>query len=91
MAGDPKQLGPVLRSKIAEKKGLGELLRFSCATGQASFIPSVTGVTLLERLMSSCELFSRGADGTYDKYLFSLSLFHETNIPMAMRNTSVAT
>ncbi|XP_022790553.1 putative helicase mov-10-B.1 [Stylophora pistillata] len=51
LAGDPKQLGPILRSPITQKYGLE--------------------TSLLERLMTSCPAYDRGAGGNYNSNLLT--------------------
>uniref|UniRef100_T1IYZ0 RNA helicase n=1 Tax=Strigamia maritima TaxID=126957 RepID=T1IYZ0_STRMM len=58
LAGDPRQLGPVLRSKIT--------------SGKVPYIKDSLAISLLERLMTKCDLYRRGENGFDPRYLTKL-------------------
>ncbi|KAK7788775.1 hypothetical protein R5R35_010039 [Gryllus longicercus] len=77
LAGDPCQLGPVCNSKRSENIAIGifnedEVIPETDAVTKLNRRMGL-GISLLERLMVTCSLYQKGADGTYDnRYITKL-------------------
>ncbi|KAL2103239.1 hypothetical protein ACEWY4_000107 [Coilia grayii] len=79
LAGDPKQLGPILRSPIAKKHGLGEGKSPQKNAGHEETAREKS-VSLLERLMKHNPLYQKDESGRYNnRYVTKLLLNYRSH------------